>query len=1340
MHTCNSLLCEPLTCNPSVFQSQSPVPLITPILERDHLRSIMNSTWKPDFHSQCLLIPQSLLSCKSIQQLMQNHSAKAFYPKTHPLSCAMGARRPSATHVFFITPVDLPIAECNSIHAECRPPDVDMIFTGYTTNQTPLVTLFDSGASTSFISLKLCTLLGLPVSFPQYKAVATALNESSPILGRVSLTMRWGPITTVMSAHVVETLLLYIDLIAGRDFLNTYHAVLDYDRGQCAMRSDGGNTTALRADSIQSRQRTQPTHSRYDGGNTTGSEVPTLSTQPTTHSPPVGHCTPYYDSDNSPSISMVEARRYIKSGSKTYLVMVQVTEPKLPDMSSVPSEYRDDLKRLLIDCSSLFADDLPPGLPPNWCPCEVIPTDPNIKPPYRRPFRMSPLEKASMDKAIERLIRLHHIEPSTSPFGCPTFFVEKPNSPGELRHVFDYKALNALTHKNKFPIPRIDDLLNSFRGASVFSSFDLTIGYNQLRLVDSDVPKTAFTVCGGHWQYRVLPMGLSNSGSVFQKAMQNIFDTHTRTRASNGFTPANGYSATPPTILVYLDDICLVSSSHSEHLLHLKELMEVMQSKGLICKLRKCHFFQSELRYLGHIISAEGIRADPRKVQALLDWPFPTTAKEMQQFLGLANYFSKSTPDYSRVVAPLHDLTQKGISYASLASHPIYRFTFDRIKTIMSHPPCLAIPDPELPYELISDASMTGCGAILVQNNRPVAYFSSKYSKAERNYSTGEQELLGVVKALKEWRCYLEGCSGGMTVITDHNPLTYFPTQIVVSRRQSRWIDLIARFNMIWKHTPGKDNPADGLSRLHVATLFALNTCSPIHQSSQWIAPQPHCSDLHYCCSLSTVLTLNKNFITLFPQAYITDPHFSDSQYTQHFTLSAGFWYDRDHRIVVPASLRHLVMEAHHSTAHSGHFGTRRTTDLISRSFYWPGMHSNIKAFCQACPSCQTSKSSTQRPFGLLQPLNVPDERWEVVCLDWITGLPRTRTGNDSILVFIDKLTKMVHLAPCKKTITSKQAAQLFLTHVWCKHGSPIRLVSDRDPRFTSDFWKQFCSHLGMQQSMSTAYHPESDAQTERSNRTIEEVLRNFCPSSTAWDDLLPFVEFAMNNAKNASTNETPFMLNTGKHPRNPISSQLPPRPPGSHVLPSIEEAFKNRDDVLLRVRKLLLSAQDRQKTYADKGRRSHTFELGQYVLLSSKNFRFEGKGKRKLYPKFVGPFQIDRMCGPNAAMLSLPPDWTIHNVFHVSLLRPYVNPPTGVLLSHIPPAAPDGKPTARVESILAHKDIKLGKRSVREYLVKWAGLSSEHNSWESASYLDPDHIRIYTRWVLDQRGGSVGM
>ena len=236
------------------------------------------------------------------------------------------------------------------------------------------------------------------------------------------------------------------------------------------------------------------------------------------------------------------------------------------------------------------------------------------------------------------------------------------------------------------------------------------------------------------------------------------------------------------------------------------------------------------------------------------------------------------------------------------------------------------------------------------------------------------------------------------------------------------------------------------------------------------------------------------------------------------------------------------------------------------------------------------------------------------------------------------------------------------------------------------------------------------------------------------WDDLLPFVEFAMNNAKNASTGETPFMLNSGKHPRNPITNQLPPRPPGSHaVLPSIETIFQNRDAVLLRVRRLLQSAQDRQKSYADRDRRPHSFTAGQQVLLSTTNFSFNDKGRRKLFPKFVGPFLIDSMVGPNAAKLQLPTDYSIHNVFHVSLLRPFVNQGNGMLLSHIPHAAPDGKPSAMVETILSHRDVRQGRKLIRQYLIHWSGQSSEHDSWVDASHMHPLQIEAYSRSALGQ-------
>ena len=483
-------------------------------------------------------------------------------------------------------------------------------------------------------------------------------------------------------------------------------------------------------------------------------------------------------------------------------------------------------------------------------------------------------------------------------------------------------------------------------------------------------------------------------------------------------------------------------NSNTDHLLHLKEIMEVMLSNKLICKLKKCSFFQHELRYLGHIISSEGIKPDPKKIQALLDWPYPQSVKALQQFMGLANYFQKGVPDYSRVAAPMHDLTKKGVNFNEQSKHPIYLFTFNRIKKLMLEHACLAIPDPSQPYELISDASITGCGAVLVQNNRPVAFFSSKYSSAERNYATGDQEMLGIIKALHEWRCYLEGCVG-FTVITDHNPLTYFPTQTILSRRQSRWITFLSRFNFTWQHIPGIKNPADGLSRLNSASLHlsamqviphlnSITLLSP--NNTHWLCtltdfthstPALH-GALHRACALNTVLELNNDFISLFPQGYMSDPRFTNPTFTTKMTYVDGFWYYVDNRIVVPASLEHTVISAHHSTAFSGHFGTRRTADLICRSFYWPKMHSTIKAFCQSCPSCQTSKASTQLPYGLLQPVSIPDERWDVVCLDWITGLPRTPRGHDSILVFIDKLTKMVHLAECKKNYDGQTGSSTF--------------------------------------------------------------------------------------------------------------------------------------------------------------------------------------------------------------------------------------------------------------------------------------------------------------------------
>jgi hypothetical protein len=895
---------------------------------------------------------------------------------------------------------------------------------------------------------------------------------------------------------------------------------------------------------------------------------------------------------------------------------------------------------------------------------------PGSKTPYRKNYRLSPLELQTLREQVTDFLSKGLITPSNSPFGAPVLFIPKPD--GKLRFCLDYRQLNQCTEKLRWPIGRVDDLLDSVRGASWYSACDLAGGFWQLPISEEDAPKTAFSTPFGHFEWKVLPMGLTNAPSTFSRAMHSIFHEYIG-----------------DFVLIYLDDVLTLSRTPEEHLVHLRKVFEKFRSHHMQVKLSKCKFLQKEIKYLGHILSAEGVRPDPAKIQTLRDWEFPSTSLGVMQFLGLANYFRKFIPNFSRVAAPLYDLTKQKAHFSqgrgALQS-------FEAIKQLLASPPVLAYPNPEIPYELISDASVTGCGAVLVQDGKPVAYFSSKFSDAERNYTTGEQELLGIIKALKEWRCYLEGCVG-LTLVTDHNPLTFFSVQPTLSRRQARWSEFLSRFHFIVKYRPGASNPADSLSRLHsppVATL-ALTLCE-----------------------------LESDLMDRLVEASGRDPHFKDDKATHKYQAESGYWTYHG-RIVVPESMRSEIISLHHANVVSGHFGASRTLDLLSRQFWWPQMKESVQNYVQSCMSCQRNKSSNKRPFGLLNPLEIPDSRWHTVTMDFIMDLPITSLGHDAILVFVDKLTKFVHLAPTNKTCSADEASRLFLTHVYQYHGTPKVLISDRDPRFTSNFWKGFCNRLGIEPRFSSAFHPETDGQTERTNRVIEEVLRHFIDSDhVQWEELLPLAAFAMNNAKNSSTGETPFFLNHGSHPSTPVTLGLP-----QSKLPTLDTVFTDLDTTLSRIKLLMRSAQDRQKAYADKSRAPHEFAVGDLVLLSSRNLKFKS-GVRKLHPKFLGPFPIIKMVGKNAAKLELPATYSrIHPVFHVSLFKTFKEGPDA-LKSPPNPEVVDGVPFFKVEKILSTRDRRSGRKKIQEFLIKWEGYDDTHNSWEPKENLTPDLLADY--------------
>ncbi len=434
-------------------------------------------------------------------------------------------------------------------------------------------------------------------------------------------------------------------------------------------------------------------------------------------------------------------------------------------------------------------------------------------------------------------------------------------------------------------------------------------------------------------------------------------------------------------------------------------------------------------------------------------------------------------------------------------------------------------------------------------------------------------------------------------------------------------------------------------------------------------------------------------------------------------------WYRwKGKAIVVPDvnGLRQDILISVHDAPLAGHFGVAKTTQLAERMYWWPTLRKDVLQYVRTCDCCQRNKSSTQKPAGKAVPLQIPGKRWESVSMDLITKLPSTKSGNDAIIVYVDRLSKMVHFRACTTKITAVDLADYFLQDVIRLHGIPAEIMSDRDSKFTSTFWKAMCSRLKIQQCMSTSFHPQTDGQTERVNRVLEEVLRHYVsPAQDDWDRLLPAAEFAVNNAWHASTQATPFELNYGDHPVMPEFAGV------DTGVPKAEQYTTLLQNKLKRTRELLRGAQERQAVYANRRRSDLSFEVGDRVLLSTKHIRWKTSGTPKLLPRRIGPFKVLEKIGKVAYKLELPHVLKIHDVFHVSVLSKYHT--DGRLQPPPPPieADEDGEVFA-VEQVLKHKDVKRGKGTKRYYLIKWLGYPPEYNQWEPQAHLTERTIESY--------------
>lgn len=978
-------------------------------------------------------------------------------------------------------------------------------------------------------------------------------------------------------------------------------------------------------------------------------------------------------------ITAKQVKKIIRKGiDKTFIAVIRETSENSPDNGIA--------KTILAEFSDVFPDQLPRELPPQRSIDHRIELAPGTVPISRPTYRMSYHELEELCRQLEELIACGYIQPSRSPYGAPVLFVKKKD--GSFRLCVDYRALNKTTIKNKYPLPRIDDLLDQLHGAKIFSKIDLRSGYHQIRIHPDDVEKTAFRTRYGHYEFLVLPFGLTNAPATFMTLMNDIFRP-----------------ILDKFVIVYLDDILVYSTSVVEHEQHLRRVLETLRENKLYAKLSKCEFFQTRVNFLGHVVSDRGVATDPEKTVSIRNWPQPLNLHDIQSFLGLCNFYRRFIKDYAKITVPLTDLLKKDKPFEwTMKAEESFR----ELKDNMTNAPILCLPDPDREFIVTTDASDFAIGAVLSQDQgsglQPVAFESRKLNPAEQNYAAHEKELLAVVHAIRTWRVYLEGRH--FRVQTDHATLRYIQSQPSLSRRQARWMETLQQYDFDVEYIPGKTNVvADALSRrpdLQIQEVSSLDITPAIKKEiNQTLENDDDLGPIFRALRSPGTLTENMPI------------------YYRHFAITDNLLYYDQNRVCIPkGALRTQLLHDHHDANIAGHQGFDRTYASMHRYFYWPRMAVDIRNYVQSCDACQRNKANQALPAGLLQPLPIPTSRWEQVSMDFITHLPPTKSGHDAIAVFVDLFSKMVHFVPTTTTSSAPDVARIFFDNIFRLHGLPKVIVSDRDARFTSRFWKSLFGNLGTKLALSTAFHPQTDGQTERTNRTLEDMLRAYINHrQNDWDLHLSAAEFACNSAPNASTGLSPFYVNYGQQPRVPSSSFQPQ----TDDVQATTEFLTKMQNLTHMATDALTLAKSRQEQYANKSRRDVQFAVGDLVLLSAANITLASQSSRpskKLQSRYIGPYRITDIISPVAYRLALPPDLRIHPVFHVSLLKPYKDPS---LVEHRaaplppPPAISiNGQDEYEVERIL---DKRTRRRKV-EYLVKWIGYPEYEATWEPLAHL----------------------
>ncbi|GLB45568.1 putative retrotransposable element tf2 155 kda protein type 1-like [Lyophyllum shimeji] len=1185
-----------------------------------------------------------------------------------------------------------------------------------------LKALLDSGASGLFLHIRFVREHGITtrtLSRPiPVKNVDGTANAAGAITKVVDLVLRYNGHSERVVFAVTD--LGEQDMILGYTWLKEHNPEIDWAAGTVSMSRCPARCQTCREEVKVERKARNKTRAAIRACRSSGvpapepelDDIPELYPDPDCEDDPPPEANPETDPvpDSREADTMEEGDRLLATALFGYpaaeeIRASQTTSQRLAEAfarNSAPKDFRDAVPDYLHDFEDVFSKAAFDELPERKQWDHAIELEPGSTPSSCKVYPLAPNEQAELDAFLEENLRSGRIRPSKSPMASPVFFIKKKD--GSLRLVQDYRALNAITVKNRYPLPLISELINNLRGARYFTKLDVRWGYNNVRIKEGDEWKAAFRTNRGLFELLVMFFGLTNSPATFQTMMNDIF----RDLIAQG------------VVCVYLDDILIYTKTLEEHRRITRIVLDRLREHRLFLKPEKCEFERTEIEYLGLIISHGTASMDPVKVAGVAEWPVPKNKKEVQSFLGFTNFYRRFIRDFSHHARPLFDLTAKDVAWTWGSGQ---QDAFDSLKRAITSKPVLIFPDDDRPFRVEADSSDFATGAVLSQQSpedekwHPVAFYSKSLNAVERNYEIHDKEMLAIIRALEEWRHFLEGARHKVEIYTDHKNLQYFLTAKKLNRRQARWSLYLANFDFVLHHRPGRSmgkpdalshRPDHGDGSADNADIVLLKPEFFAVRALQGLIASGEEDKILRDIRRGNREGAQEDVVAKAAAALKSARSGVRSVRSAEWSEDQGVLMFRG-RIYVPniPELRHRIVEQHHDSRVAGHPGRWKTLELVSRSYWWPQMSRYIGSYTSTCDLCQRTKVRRQLPMGKLHPLPIPEGRWSVVSVDFIIELPEAH-GYDAVMVVVDSMGKRAHFIPTHTTCTAMGAANLYRKHVWKLHGLPDAFVSDRGPQFVAEFTRELYRLLGIKLSTSTAYHPQSDGQTERVNQELEQYLRVFCNErQDDWDDLLPEAEFQYNNHVHSATKFTPFMLDTGRNPRMGFE----PRPLNSNN-ETANEFFERMKLAQEEAKAALAKAKDDMARYYDQRRiPAPEYKPGDRVYLDASDIQTTRPSK-KLSHRYLGPYTIERQVGPLAYKLRLPRSMSrLHPVFNAVKLR--LAPPDPIPGRRARPPPPptliDDEEWFDVEDIL---DSRFFRRKL-QYKVKWKGYGYEDASWE---------------------------